>query len=83
MAFLVSFGMTNFEGIFGLYALEKFDYDPQRVGTIMVVMGIVTAVVQGGLSGPLTKRWGETAVPPPLSSQTNTSSTIIPLCLMR
>ena len=62
MAFLVSFGMTNFEGIFGLYALEKFGYDPQRVGTIMVVMGIVTAVVQGGLTGPLTKKWGETAV---------------------
>jgi DHA1 family multidrug resistance protein-like MFS transporter len=42
--------------------LEKFGYDPQRVGTIMVVMGIVTAVVQGGLTGPLTKKWGETAV---------------------
>lgn len=62
MAFLVSFGLTNFEGIFGLYALEKFNYGPQRVGTIMVVVGLVSALTQGLLTGPLTKHWGEAAV---------------------
>jgi DHA1 family multidrug resistance protein-like MFS transporter len=59
MAFLVSFGLTNFEGIFGLYALQKFDYGTEQVGTIMVVVGLVSAAVQGVLIGPLTKRWGE------------------------
>jgi DHA1 family multidrug resistance protein-like MFS transporter len=62
MAFLVSFGLTNFEGIFGLYALEKFNYGPQRVGTIMVVVGLVSALTQGLLTGPLTKHWGEAVV---------------------
>ncbi len=59
LAFLVSFGLTNFEGIFGLYALERFDYGPQQVGTILTMIGLISAVVQGTLTGPLTKRWGE------------------------
>ncbi|MDJ0754513.1 MAG: MFS transporter [Ardenticatenaceae bacterium] len=59
MAFLLSFGLTSFEAIFGLYALEKFEYGPERVGTIMVVVALVSAVVQGILIGPLTKYWGE------------------------
>ena len=62
LAFLLSFGMTNFESIFGLYALEKFAYGPREVGTVLTVIGILSAVMQGGLTGPLTKRWGETAV---------------------
>jgi len=62
MAFLVSFGLTSFEGIFGLYALQKFNYGPEQVGTIMVVVGLVSTAVQGALIGPLTKRWGEAFV---------------------
>jgi len=62
MAFLVSFGLTSFEGIFGLYALQKFEYGTEQVGTIMVVVGLVSALVQGALIGPMTKRWGEAFV---------------------
>ena len=62
MAFLLSFGLTAFEAIFGLYALERFDYGPQRVGTILMVIGFVSAVVQMSLTGPLTKRFGEATV---------------------
>jgi DHA1 family multidrug resistance protein-like MFS transporter len=62
MAFLVSFGLTCFQGIFGLYALERFGYGTEEVGWILAVVGIVAAVTQGVLTGPLTKRWGEPAV---------------------
>ena len=62
MAFLVSFGLTNFQGIFGYYALKKFGYGTEEVGWILTVMGIVSAVTQGVLTGPLTKRWGEATV---------------------
>jgi len=62
MAFLVTSGMTVFYGVFGLYALEQLGYGPDKVGAIMMVMGLASAVAQGGLSGPLTKRWGESAV---------------------
>ncbi len=62
MAFLVSFGLTNFQGIFGYYALKKFGYGTEEVGWILTVVGVVAALTQGILTGPLTKRWGEAAV---------------------
>lgn len=62
MAFLLSFGLTNFDVIFGLYAMEKFGYGPQQVGTIIMVMGVVTAIGKGVLTGPFTRRWGEANV---------------------
>ncbi|MGB9639364.1 MAG: MFS transporter, partial [Anaerolineales bacterium] len=31
MAFLLSFGLTNFESVFGLYAKERYNYTPQQV----------------------------------------------------
>ena len=62
MAFLVSFGLTNFQAIFGLYALEKFGYNTEQVGWIFTGVGVVSALTQGILTGPLTKRWGEASV---------------------
>jgi DHA1 family multidrug resistance protein-like MFS transporter len=62
MAFLVSFGLTNFQGIFGYYAMVKFDYGTEEVGWILTIAAVVSALTQGALTGPLTKRWGEAAV---------------------
>jgi len=62
MAFLVSFALTSFYGIFGLYALQKFGYGPERVGGILMVVGLVSAVAQGILTGLLIRRWGEASV---------------------
>lgn len=59
MAFLLSFGLTNFESVFGLFSLERHGYGPQRVGTILAVIGVASALMQGLLTGPLTKRWGD------------------------
>jgi DHA1 family multidrug resistance protein-like MFS transporter len=59
MAFLVSFGLTNFQAIFGLYALKAYGYDSQLVGWILTTVAIVSTVTQGALTGPLTKRLGE------------------------
>jgi len=62
MAFLLSFGMTNFEAVFGLFSLERFGYGPQEVGILLTVIGLVSAIAQGAMTGPLTRRWGEEAV---------------------
>jgi DHA1 family multidrug resistance protein-like MFS transporter len=62
MAFLVSFGLTNFESVFGLFTIETYGYGPQQVGGLLTFIGIISAVVQGGLTGPSTKRWGEVAI---------------------
>ena len=62
LAFLLSFGLTNFEGVFGLYAEYRFDYDAKTVGMVLTVIGISSAIVQGVLTGPSIKRWGDSAV---------------------
>jgi DHA1 family multidrug resistance protein-like MFS transporter len=62
LAFLVNFGLANFEGIFGLYAKERYGYGPEQVGTIMTVIGLVSAIIQGGLTGPITRWLGEERV---------------------
>ncbi len=60
--FLLSFGLTNFEAIFGLYALDKFGYGPERVGTILMVIAVVSTVGKAALTGPAVKRFGEVAI---------------------
>ncbi|MGB9669182.1 MAG: MFS transporter, partial [Anaerolineales bacterium] len=62
MAFLLSFGLTNFESVFGLYAKERYNYTPQQVGTILTVIGLISALIQGGLTGPATCKFGEIKV---------------------
>jgi DHA1 family multidrug resistance protein-like MFS transporter len=62
LSFLLSFGLTNFEGVFGLYAARKYAYGPQQVGTILTLVGIISAVIQGFLVGPLTRRFGEVII---------------------
>lgn len=59
LAFLVSFGLTIFEGVFGLYALERFGYGPGQVGGLLTFIGLLSAIAQGALTGPLTRRFGE------------------------
>jgi DHA1 family multidrug resistance protein-like MFS transporter len=61
-AFLVMAGLTLFYGIFGLYALERFNYGTKEVGVIFTILGLMMAVGQGLLVGPLTKRFGDVAV---------------------
>jgi MFS transporter, DHA1 family, multidrug resistance protein len=62
MAFLMTCGLMIFYGIFGLYALEKYNFEPEQVGTVFMIFGLVSAVAQGLLCGPLSKRFGEAAV---------------------
>ena len=59
LVFLLSFALTNFEGVFGLYALRRFGYDTQQVGSILTVVGLTSALAQGVLTGPLSRWWGE------------------------
>lgn len=62
LAFLLSFGLANFEGVFGLYTLRRFNYGPGQVGSVMMIIGVVSAITQGVLTGVTTRRWGELAV---------------------
>jgi DHA1 family multidrug resistance protein-like MFS transporter len=62
LTFISTCGLMIFANVFGLYALERFSYGPQEVGVMMMVLGLVSAVAQGIIAGPLTRRWGDEAV---------------------
>ena len=62
LTFLVTGGLMIFYGILGLYALERFGFGTSEVGVIFTILGLVSAVGQGLLVGPLTKRFGDPMV---------------------
>jgi DHA1 family multidrug resistance protein-like MFS transporter len=59
LIFIMSFGMTNFQGMIGLYVVDKFAFSTTQVGTIWMLMGGILIIAQGGLVGPLTKKLGD------------------------
>ncbi len=59
LIFIMSFGMTNFQGMIGLYVVDKLDFTTTQVGSLWMVMGAVLIVAQGGLVGPLTEKFGD------------------------
>ena len=62
LACLGTIGTSNFESIFGLYALEALGYGPEQVGVVLTVVGVVAVIGRGVLTGIFTRRWGEVTV---------------------
>lgn len=62
LAFLYNFALANFEGIFGMYTQLRYDYNASQVGIVLTVVGLVSAIVQGLLTGPATHKWGDALV---------------------
>jgi DHA1 family multidrug resistance protein-like MFS transporter len=62
LTFISTSGLMIFANVFGLYALQEFSFGPDDVGVMMMVLGLVSALTQGVLAGPATKRWGDTMV---------------------
>lgn len=58
-AFMISFGITNFEGIFPYFAQERYDFNAGQIGLILTVIGITSSLTQGFLTGFMTRRFGE------------------------
>lgn len=58
-AFFVNFGKSNFTGIYGYYALERFGFGPQQVGGVLMAMSFMYALAQGVFVAPLTKVFQE------------------------
>ncbi len=57
--FLTTCGFAGLESTFALWAVGTFGWGPLQVGWIFFYVGIVLALVQGGLIGKLTRRFGE------------------------
>lgn len=59
LSFIVSFSLAGLEATFGFLAADRLRLEADEVAYIFVLMGITGAVVQGGLIGRLTRRFGE------------------------
>ena len=61
-AFMISFAMTNFEGIYAYYAKDRYGYGPETIGVILTAIGVVSVIAQGALTGIATRKFGEVNV---------------------
>ena len=59
---IMTLSMAGLEATFAYFAAVKADLDAVQLGYIFMIMGLGSAIVQGGLIGPMTKKFGEAAV---------------------
>ena len=57
--FLFFLAFNGFTAVLILYFKQAFGWGPGLAGAAFMVVGVVATVVQGGLIGPLVKRFGE------------------------
>ena len=59
ISFLGSLGFVGMEAVFALYGNRRFDFGLTETGLVFMFIGIVAAIVQGGLVHRITARVGE------------------------
>jgi DHA1 family tetracycline resistance protein-like MFS transporter len=57
--FLVILAFAGMESTFALWAIGQFGWGPRQVGYVFAYVGLISAILQGGLIGRLTRRFGE------------------------
>jgi MFS transporter, DHA1 family, multidrug resistance protein len=62
LVFTMTFGLANFETIFGLYVSEKYDYTPKDISIIMTIAALIGVIIQALLVDKLLKRFDEIKV---------------------
>lgn len=56
---IITLSMAGLETTFAYFAAQKANISLVQLGYIFMIMGFGSAIVQGGLIGPLTKKFGE------------------------
>ena len=57
--FIYFFATSVYPATWPFWGIAKFHWSVARIGLTLAMFGIISAVFQGGLSGPLVKRFGE------------------------
>ncbi len=57
--FIFFMAFNGFTAVLVLYLKEKFQWTPGLSSQAFIVVGVIAMIVQGGLIGPLVKRFGE------------------------
>ncbi len=58
-SFISILAFAALEATFSLFAKDVFQLDQSHVGYVFAYIGVLAVVMQGGLIGPLTRRFGE------------------------
>lgn len=59
--FLLYFAHHVFSAVFVLYAALRYGWGPGEVGLLLAMVGVLDMIVQGVLTGPVVKRFGDRA----------------------
>jgi DHA1 family tetracycline resistance protein-like MFS transporter len=59
LSFLATFAFAGLEATFALWSKRQFGWGPAQNGYLFALVGILGAIVQGGMIGRLNKRMGE------------------------
>lgn len=59
---LAILAFSGMEATFALLAVHRYGLDQRQVSYVFALIGVVATVVQGGLIGPLSRRFGERAL---------------------
>ena len=59
LTFLATFVFAGLESTFAMWSRRQFGWGPQQNGYLFACIGLLSAVIQGGLIGRLSRRFGE------------------------
>ncbi|PLT35586.1 MFS transporter [Bacillus sp. V5-8f] len=62
LVFTMTFGLANFEAIFGLYVDEKFGFTPKDISIIITIGALIGVIIQSVVVDKLLTRFGEKKV---------------------
>jgi DHA1 family multidrug resistance protein-like MFS transporter len=59
LQFFISVSLAGLEATYAYFAAEQAGLQSKQIGYIFMIMGLGSAIVQGGVIGPLAKKFGE------------------------
>ena len=59
LSFLCTFVFAGMETTFAMWTRREFNWGPEQNGYLFAFLGIISAMIQGGLIGRLSKKFGE------------------------
>lgn len=62
LIFTMTFGLANFEAIFGLYVDQKFKFTPKDISIIITIGALIGVIIQSVVVDKLLSRFGEKKV---------------------
>jgi len=59
ISFLATFAFAGLEATFAMWSRRQFGWGPEQNGYLFAFIGLISALIQGGLVGRLSRRFGE------------------------